>query len=239
MFVLDWVLKLVGDLLAAVVTSIITCHGRAKKRILILSPGATIITYQNFHDSKYMSKPEHLATHYEALLEAVGEDISRDGLQRTPLRAAKAFQYLTRGYNQDLEEVVNGAIFESENDQMVIVKDIELYSLCEHHLLPFVGKAHIAYLPQGKVIGLSKLARITDMYARRLQIQENLTEQIARAIETMTGAAGVGVIVEAKHFCMMMRGVEKQNSAMKTSMMLGRFRTDHRTRTEFLTLVQG
>ena len=186
-----------------------------------------------------MSKPEQLAAHYEALLEAVGEDISRDGLQRTPLRAAKAFQYLTRGYNQDLEEVVNGAIFESDNDQMVIVKDIELYSLCEHHLLPFIGKAHIAYLPQGKVIGLSKLARITDMYARRLQIQENLTEQIARAIETMTGAAGVGVIVEAKHFCMMMRGVEKQNSAMKTSMMLGRFRTDHRTRTEFLTLVQG
>ncbi len=186
-----------------------------------------------------MSKSDQLTAHYEALLEAVGEDISRDGLQKTPQRAAKAFRYLTHGYEQDLDEVVNGAIFESDNDQMVIVKDIELYSLCEHHLLPFIGKAHIAYLPQGKVIGLSKLARITDMYARRLQIQENLTEQIARAVEVMTGAAGVGVIVEAKHFCMMMRGVEKQNSTMKTSMMLGRFRTDHRTRTEFLNLVQG
>ena len=146
-------------------------------------------------------------------------------------------EYITHGYTQDLKEIVNNAIFESDNDQMVIIKDIELYSLCEHHLLPFVGKCHIAYLPAGKVIGLSKMARITDMYARRLQIQENLTEQIARAIEEVTGARGVGVIVEAKHFCMMMRGVEKQNSSMKTSMMLGTFRTDHRTRSEFLTLV--
>lgn len=155
------------------------------------------------------------------------------------MRAAKAMQYLTKGYEEDLDAVVNGAIFDSDNDQMVIVKDIELYSMCEHHMLPFVGKAHIAYLPEGKVIGLSKLARITDMYARRLQIQENLTEQIARAVEKMTGARGVGVIVEAKHFCMMMRGVEKQNSVMKTSMMLGTFRADHRTRTEFLDLVHS
>ena len=184
-----------------------------------------------------MNDPKTLAQHYEALIGLIGEDASRDGLVDTPLRAAKALQYMTHGYHQSVEEVVNGAIFESDNDEMVLVKDIELYSLCEHHLLPFVGKCHIAYLPEGKVIGLSKLARITDMYARRLQIQETLTEQIAHAVEKMTGARGVGVIVEAKHFCMMMRGVEKQNSVMKTSMMLGRFRTDHRTRTEFLNLV--
>ena len=186
-----------------------------------------------------MKQLEKLASHYESLLELAGEDAKRDGLRNTPMRAAKAFQYLTQGYHQELEEVVNNAIFESDNDQMVIVKDIELYSMCEHHMLPFIGKCHIAYLPEGKVIGLSKLARITDMYARRLQIQENLTQQIARAVETMTGAGGVGVIVEAKHLCMMMRGVEKQNSVMKTSMMLGTFRTDHRTRTEFLNLVHS
>ena len=186
-----------------------------------------------------MKHLEKIASQYETLLELAGEDKKRDGLLDTPMRAAKAFQYLTQGYHKNLEEVVNGAIFESDNDQMVIVKDIELYSMCEHHMLPFIGKCHIAYLPQGKVIGLSKLARITDMYARRLQIQENLTEQIARAVETMTDAAGVGVIVEAKHLCMMMRGVEKQNSIMKTSMMLGTFRADHRTRTEFLNLVHS
>ncbi len=184
-----------------------------------------------------MSHPEKLAEHYHSLLGMIGEDPERTGLFDTPLRAAKALQYLTRGYQQNLEEVVNNAIYESDNDQMVIIKDIELYSLCEHHLLPFVGKCHIAYVPNGKVIGLSKMARITDMYARRLQIQENLTEQIAHAIESVTGARGVGVIIEAKHFCMMMRGVEKQNSTMKTSMMLGTFRTSHRTRSEFLTLI--
>ena len=184
-----------------------------------------------------MSNTESIADCYHELLSLIGEDTERDGLANTPSRAARAMEYLTRGYDQNLEDVVNGAIFESENDQMIMVKDIELYSMCEHHLLPFVGKCHIAYLPTGKVIGLSKMARITDMYARRLQIQENLTEQIASAIESVTGARGVGVIIEAQHFCMMMRGVEKQNSVMKTSMMLGRFRTDFRTRTEFLTLV--
>lgn len=186
-----------------------------------------------------MTEPEKLAEHYRALLKLTGEDINRDGLLGTPMRAAKAFQYITHGYQQTLEEVVNGAIFDSDNDQMVMVKDIELYSMCEHHMLPFIGKVHIAYLPIGKVIGLSKLARITDMYARRLQIQENLTQQIARAVEQVTGARGVGVVVEAKHFCMMMRGVEKQNSVMTTSMMLGSFRTDHRTRTEFLDLLRS
>ena len=185
-----------------------------------------------------MSSTEQIAEQYYQLLELIGENPKREGLLSTPRRAAKAMEYITRGYHQNLEEVVNSAIFESDNDQMVIVKDIEIYSMCEHHLLPFVGKCHIAYLPAGKVIGLSKMARIADMYSRRLQIQENLTEQIARAIEQVTEARGVGVIVEAQHFCMMMRGVEKQNSSMKTSMMLGTFRTDHRTRSEFLTLVK-
>ena len=178
-----------------------------------------------------------IAERYRAILQAIGEDAGRDGLLHTPQRAANALAYLTQGYRQDLNAVVNGAIFESDNDQMVLIKDIEVYSLCEHHILPFIGKCHIAYLPTGKVIGLSKLARITDMYSRRLQIQENLTDQIAAAVESITGARGVGVIIEAKHLCMMMRGAHKQNSVMKTSTMLGGFRTDHRTRAEFLTLV--
>lgn len=178
-----------------------------------------------------------IAEHYESLLRAIGESPTREGLVGTPTRAAKALRYLTEGYRQNLDEVVNGAIFQSDNDQMVLIKDIEVYSLCEHHILPFIGRCHIAYLPDGKVIGLSKLARITDMYARRLQIQENLTDQIAGAVESITNAHGVGVIIEAKHLCMMMRGAHKQNSVMKTSTMLGRFRTDHRTRAEFLTLV--
>jgi GTP cyclohydrolase I len=178
-----------------------------------------------------------LAAHYKAILEGLGEDSSREGLQDTPQRAAKAMQFLTKGYQQTLTEIVNGAIFESDNDQMVIVKDIELYSLCEHHLLPFIGKCHIAYLPNGKVLGLSKFARIVDMFARRLQIQENLTRQVAEAVQSITGAKGVAVIIESKHMCMMMRGVEKQNSSMNTSVMLGAFRESQATRSEFLTLM--
>ena len=174
---------------------------------------------------------------YADLLTNLGEDIQRDGLLKTPDRAAKAMEFLTKGYDEKLEDIVNNAVFDSDNDQMVIVKDIEMYSLCEHHLLPFVGKAHIAYLPQGKVIGLSKLARITDMYARRLQIQENLTKQIAEAVQEVTGARGVAVVIEAQHFCMMMRGVQKQNSSTISSMMLGTFREDQRTREEFLNLI--
>lgn len=176
---------------------------------------------------------------YADIIRELGEDLDRDGLRDTPARAARAMQFLTRGYHQTLDEVVNGAIFESDSDEMVIVSNIELYSMCEHHMLPFIGKAHVAYLPRGKVIGLSKIARIVDMFARRLQIQELLTKQIAEAIQEVTQGAGVGVVIEAKHMCMMMRGVEKQNSAMMTSMMLGRFRENQNTRTEFLKLIRG
>ncbi|MBI3171110.1 MAG: GTP cyclohydrolase I FolE [Hydrocarboniphaga effusa] len=176
--------------------------------------------------------------HFKAIIQAIGENPRREGLRETPKRAARALEFLTQGYRAKLADIVNDAIFESPNDEMVIVRDIELYSLCEHHLLPFIGKAHVAYLPDGKVIGLSKIARIVDMFARRLQVQENLTRQIADCVLNVTGAKGVGVVIEAKHLCMMMRGVEKQNSAMTTSAMLGRFREDHRTRTEFLTLIQ-
>ncbi|SHM03902.1 GTP cyclohydrolase I FolE [Phytopseudomonas punonensis] len=178
-----------------------------------------------------------LPNHYREILLGLGEDPEREGLLDTPKRAAKAMQYLCNGYEKSLEEVVNGALFSSDNDEMVIVKDVELYSLCEHHLLPFIGKAHVAYIPTGKVLGLSKIARIVDMYARRLQIQENLTRQIANAIEQVTKAAGVAVVIEAQHMCMMMRGVEKQNSVMSTSVMLGAFRESYNTRHEFLQLI--
>ena len=179
-----------------------------------------------------------LVRHYSGIIESVGENLSREGLLRTPERAARAMQYLCRGYHQSLEEVVNQAVFESDVDDMVIVKDIELYSLCEHHMLPFIGKAHVAYLPKGRVIGLSKIARIVDMYARRLQIQENLTVQIAEAVEKAIDPAGVAVTIEAEHLCMKMRGVEKQNSVMKTSVMLGSFRDIQATRMEYLQLIK-
>lgn len=175
--------------------------------------------------------------HFAAIIEALGEDLNREGLKNTPRRAATSMQYLTGGYHQSIDDIVNDAIFPSNMDEMVIVKNIELYSLCEHHLLPFIGKCHVAYIPNGKVIGLSKIPRIVDMFARRLQIQEKLTQDIAECIKEVTSASGVGVIIEAQHLCMMMRGVEKQNSVMKTSMMLGSFRSDERTRLEFLNLV--
>ena len=181
---------------------------------------------------------EALAGNYRAILQGIGEDPEREGLLHTPARAAKAMRYLCHGYAQCLEEIVNGALFASSNDEMVIVRDIELYSLCEHHLLPFIGKAHVAYMPTGKVLGLSKVARIVDMYARRLQIQENLTRQIADAVEQVTAAAGVAVVIEARHMCMMMRGVEKQNSVMTTSVMLGSLRDSYNTRQEFLRLIR-
>ena len=175
--------------------------------------------------------------YYEKIIASTGEDIRRPGLLDTPERAAKAFEYLTSGYNMDLNEVINDALFPSDSEEMVIVKDIELFSLCEHHLLPFIGKCHVAYIPNGQVLGLSKVARVVDMFSRRLQIQEALAQQIASTIQKVTNATGVGVIVEAKHMCMMMRGVEKQNSSMKTSAMLGTFRTHQATRTEFLALL--
>ena len=178
-----------------------------------------------------------MPNHYREILLGLGENPEREGLLDTPKRAAKAMQYLCHGYEQNLDEIVNGALFASDNDEMVIVKNIELYSLCEHHLLPFIGKAHVAYIPTGKVLGLSKVARIVDMYARRLQIQENLTRQIAEAIQKVTGAAGVAVVIEAQHMCMMMRGVEKQNSSMITSVMLGAFRESCNTRMEFMQLI--
>lgn len=177
-----------------------------------------------------------MENNFTEILKSIGEDVTREGLVNTPRRAATALRFLTRGYTQDLHEIVNGAIFESDMDEMVLVKDIELYSLCEHHLLPFIGKCHVAYIPNGKIIGLSKVARIVDLFARRLQVQERLTKQIAECMLNITNAKGVGVIIEAQHLCMMMRGVEKQNSVMKSSMMLGTFRSDSQTRAEFLTL---
>lgn len=173
---------------------------------------------------------------FAEIIQNIGEDISRDGLRDTPKRASQAFKFLTQGYHQSLDTIVNNALFESDCNEMVVVNNIELYSMCEHHLLPFIGHAHVAYLPQGKVLGLSKIARIVDMFARRLQIQEKLTKQVAETIMQVTGAMGVGVIIEAKHMCMMMRGVEKQNSIMRTSAMLGSFRSDLSTRSEFLAL---
>ncbi|MDO7572160.1 MAG: GTP cyclohydrolase I FolE [Pseudomonadales bacterium] len=174
---------------------------------------------------------------FRTILEQVGEDPEREGLLDTPSRAAKAMEFLTKGYGETLESLVNEALFASDTSEMILVQDIELYSMGEHHMLPFIGKCHVAYLPTGRVLGLSKVARIVDMYARRLQIQENLTKQIAEAIHSVTGAAGVGVIIEAQHMCMMMRGVEKQNSMMKTSMMLGQFQADQSTRMEFLSIL--
>ncbi|MCF2910900.1 MULTISPECIES: GTP cyclohydrolase I FolE [Pseudoalteromonas] len=181
---------------------------------------------------------EELKSSFQQIISAVGEDKDREGLLDTPKRAAKAMEYLTQGYRQELSDVTNNAVFSSDADDMVLIQDIELYSMCEHHLLPFVGRAHIAYIPNGKVLGLSKFARIVDMYARRFQIQEQLTHQIAKAVEEVTGARGVGVVIEAKHMCMMMRGVEKQNSQMRTSVMLGNFREDAKTRNEFLQLLK-
>ena len=177
--------------------------------------------------------------YFKHLLNEIGEDVNRDGLKDTPERAAKSFAYLTKGYKDDLDKVVNNAVFESDNDEMIIVKDIEMYSLCEHHLIPFFGKCHVGYLPNGKILGLSKIARIVDVFARRLQVQENLTKQIAETIRNYTDAKGVGVVIEAQHLCMMMRGVEKQNSVMKTSCMLGSFRKKISTRSEFLSLIHS
>jgi len=172
------------------------------------------------------------------VLPALGEDGTRSELAKTPQRVARSLTYLTSGYGQDVKALLADALFESDSDEMVLVKDIELYSLCEHHLLPFFGRAHVAYLPGKRILGLSKLARVVDVFARRLQVQERLTTQIAAALEEALQPRGVGVLIEAQHLCMMMRGVEKQNSSTVTSCMLGRFRSDPKTRQEFLSLVK-
>lgn len=175
---------------------------------------------------------------YKELLQDIGEDVDRQGLQDTPERAANAMRFLTKGYHENIDDIINGALFESEMNEMVIVKDIEMYSMCEHHLLPFFGKCHVGYLPKGKVIGLSKIARIVDYFARRLQIQERLTTEVANCIASITDARGVAVVMEARHLCMMMRGVEKQNSVMTTSVMLGDMRDNPSSRIEFLNLIR-
>jgi GTP cyclohydrolase IA len=182
---------------------------------------------------------ETIADLVRKMIVQLGEDPNREGLAKTPERFEKALRFLTKGYAQDSGKVLNGAMFSVCYDQMVLVKDIEVYSLCEHHLLPFFGKCHVAYIPNKKVVGLSKIARLVNMYARRLQIQERLTSQIARAIEENLKPQGVGVIVEARHLCMVMRGVEKQNSTATTSAMLGAFRENKQTRDEFLSLIRG
>lgn len=177
--------------------------------------------------------------HYRAIIEEIGEDPEREGLVKTPHRAAESMKFLTRGYHQDVETVLNGAIFEEPYDDMIIVKDIEFYSLCEHHLLPFFGRCHVGYLPNGRIIGVSKIARVVEVFSRRLQVQERLTHQIANALNDAIQPMGVGVVMEAQHLCMMIRGVEKQNSKMITSDVLGRFRSDVRTREEFMRLLKG
>jgi GTP cyclohydrolase I len=173
---------------------------------------------------------------YDLLL-AVGEDPDREGLKRTPSRVAKAWGYLTKGYNEDPKRLINGAVFEEDNSEMVLLKNVDFFSMCEHHLLPFFGKAHVAYIPDHKIIGLSKLARLVEVYSRRLQVQERLTRQVAETIQTELSPLGVAVIMEAEHLCMQMRGVEKQNSVAVTSCMLGEFQTNHSTRTELLNLI--
>jgi len=183
-----------------------------------------------------ISKMEELVSR---MLEEMGEDPNREGLHRTPRRVARAFEFLTSGYNQDISKVLNGAVFKEKYSEMVIVKDIDLFSMCEHHLLPFYGKAHVAYIPNGKILGLSKIPRVVDVFARRLQVQERLTQQIADTLYEALNPEGVGVVIEARHMCMIMRGVEKQNSLATTSAMLGVFRDDDKTRQEFLALIKG
>ena len=190
--------------------------------------------------SRAAAKPagdDALATHVRALLAGLGEDPGREGLLKTPDRVARSLRFLTQGYAQDVDALLNKALFTVDYDEMVVVKDIDTYSMCEHHLLPFVGKTHVAYMPKGKVVGLSKIPRLVDMFARRLQVQERLTVEIAEAIQDKLHPRGVAVVVEATHFCMMMRGVQKQNSVAVTSCMLGSFREQSQTRNEFLSLI--
>jgi len=185
-----------------------------------------------------MPMPPPMDELIKQMLERLGEDTEREGLANTPSRAAATYRFLTKGYQENADEILNGALFEVEYDEMVVIKNVEVYSLCEHHLLPFFGKCHVGYVPSNKVIGLSKIPRLVDMFARRLQVQERLTQQIAETIEKYAEPKGVGVIIQAQHLCMMMRGVEKQNTQVTTSSLLGKFRQDQRSRAEFLNLAQ-
>jgi GTP cyclohydrolase I len=180
-----------------------------------------------------------LDSHYRGIIAGIGEDTEREGLIKTPHRAAEAFKFLTKGYSQNVDELLNHAVFDEKYDDMVVVKDIEFYSLCEHHLLPFYGRVHVGYIPNGRIVGLSKIPRLVEMFARRLQVQERLTKEIAEALEGALHPLGVAVVVEGMHMCMMMRGVQKQNASMITSHVMGEFRDDRRTRQEFMALVRG
>lgn len=196
-------------------------------------------TMETLTEPETSTEPDPVAAAMRSVLRELGEDPGRDGLLKTPERVAKSLRFLTGGYQKDVDSVLNGALFEVCYDQMVLVKDIEMFSLCEHHLLPFFGRCHVAYIPNQKVIGLSKIPRLVDVFAHRLQIQERLTQQIAQTIMEKIAPKGVGVVIEARHLCMIMRGVEKQNSIAVTSAMLGAFRDQHRTREEFLELIRG
>ena len=196
-----------------------------------------VMSHTNELAGPVAAKGPSVASHMKDVLKMLGEDVKREGLVHTPERYEKAMRFLTRGYEESLEGIVNGALFQVHCDEMVIVKEIEFFSMCEHHLLPFFGRIHVAYLPKDKVIGLSKIPRIVNMFARRLQLQERLTQQVAEAVETAISPRGVAVMAEARHFCMMMRGVEKQHSGTVTSTMLGEFRENKATRDEFLALV--
>jgi len=204
---------------------------------------ATFISSGHYADNLDAAPDEVFDAEFESLvrqmLSRLGEDPEREGLKRTPLRVAKAMDFLTSGYETTVEDVVREAVFEERCEEMVLVKDIEFYSLCEHHMLPFFGRAHVAYLPRDKVVGLSKVARIVDVFARRLQVQERLTNQVADAMMSILNPHGVAVVMQASHFCMMMRGVQKQNSSTVTSAMRGTFRNDARTRAEFMELIQN
>ena len=193
-------------------------------------------TLLSYNDQQHVPLIE---SSYTDIISAIGEDPSREGLLKTPHRAAEAFKFLTKGYNQNAEELLNNAVFNETYDDMVVVKGTEFYSLCEHHLLPFYGKVHVGYIPDGKIVGLSKIPRLIEMYARRLQVQERLTKEIAEALENALHPKGVAVVIEGMHMCMMMRGVEKQSASMITSHMMGAFRDDRRTRSEFMALVRG
>lgn len=210
----------------------------AKESLLNASGGGSVTDVTGQDASKKLIDVGGMDEHYRGILEGVGEDTSREGLIKTPYRAAAAMKFLTQGYEMSLEELLNNAIFEEDNNNMVVLRDIEFYSMCEHHMLPFFGKCHIAYIPNGKIVGVSKMARITDMFARRLQVQERMTNQIADAIETALNPLGVGVVAEGVHLCMVMRGVEKQHSKMTTSAMRGAFQ-DIATRSEMMSLIRN